>query len=305
MTDGPHLGDSLQLRHEALTLLVRAVEDLKDEDGQDPTASQARMRMGELSYGGFSLSRVGFRRFRDLVDLAASQGLLVVDSRPAGDIRIAPPAAAGGPESQDPAFNSAVWRAMVDWRPNMLRVWDTQDRRAQFIPEQPVPLEPERFASVRSEILASEDRFLQLPHLTFSDQLQLLREFAASESLTGDQAQLLDAALGSNRPIQRGLQLLRDLDESASKRWSDILRAAVSHRLEEWAEQTPGAPRLDLLTEPSPAPEPALPLEETRRRPREEAAGIAALRAAVHRAVDSLSPDELRALQLPAGALFR
>lgn len=305
MTTEVHLGDTLRLRREALGLLVRAVEDLKHEDGQDPTASQVRLRMGEVSYGGFSLSRVGFRRFRDLVDLAASEGLVVVDTRPVGDIRIAPLADANGTESPNLAFNSAIWRAMVDWRPDMLRVWDTREGRARFIPEHPVPLEPERFASVRNEILVSTDRFLQLPHLTFADQLQLLREFAAGEALTDDQKQLLDAALGSSRPIQRGLQLLRDLDESASRRWSDVLRTSVRQRLAAWAAETAGAPDPDELMEPVPAPEPTLPIEDAKRKPRDEAASVAALRAAVHRAVDSLSPEELRALQLPAGALFR
>lgn len=305
MTADAHLGDTLRLRREALTLLVRAVEDLKDEDGQDPTASQVRLRMGELSYGGFSLSRVGCRRFRDLVDLAESEGLVVVDTRPAGDIRVAPPADADGHESPDLAFSSAIWRAMVDWRPNMLRVWDTRSRQARFIPEHPVPLEPERFSSVRNEILTSGDRFLELPHMTFSDQLQLLREFAAGETLTGEQEQLLEAALGSNRPIQRGLQLLRDLDESVSRRWSDVLRASVRQRLAKWAAEVSGAPDPEELMEPAPAPDPTLPIEEPKRKPRDEAASVVALRAAVHRAVDSLSPDELRALQLPAGALFR
>ncbi|MGF3870460.1 hypothetical protein ACQX80_14640, partial [Staphylococcus aureus] len=131
-----------------------------------------------------------------------SEGLVMVDTRPAGDIRIAPPADVDGHESPDLAFSSATWRAMVDWRPNMLRVWDTRDRRARFIPEYPVPLEPERFASVRSEIQTNGDRFLQLPHMTFADQLQLLLEFAAGEPLTDEQEKLLEAALGSNRPIQ-------------------------------------------------------------------------------------------------------
>lgn len=305
MTSEAHLGDTLRLRREALDLLVRAVEALNDEDGQDPTASQVRLRMGELSYGGFSLNRVGIRRFRDLVDLAASEGLVVVDTRPAGDIRISPPSDADSPDSPDLAFNGAIWRAMVDWRPNMLRVWDTRDRRARFIPEHPVPLEPERFASVRNEILGNEDRFLHLPHLTSADQLQLLREFAAGEALGGDQRQLLAAALASSRPIQRGLQILRDLDESASRRWSDLLRSSVRQRLATWAAETAGAPSPDELMEPIPAPEPTLPIEETKHKPRDEAASVTALRAAVHRAVDSLSPDELRALQLPAGALFR
>lgn len=305
MADEQHLGDTITLQREAVNLIVAALRDLKEEDGQSPTASRVRLRMSELSYGGFSLGRIGLKRFRDLVDLARSEGLIEVDQGSAGDIRLSLPGDADDAGSAAAAFHTAVWRAMVDWRPDMLRLWDRTRGRAHYFPKDPVPLEPERFAGLREELREHPDNFLDLPYFGVEDQVDLLGRFAKTRlALHADQVSLFAAALDSSRPIQRGLQLLRDLDEAATTEWSRVLRRAVRERLEKWTTSTAGAPQMDELTQ-TVTSEPPLPIEEIRRRPKDEASAILSLRTAVHHAVDNLSPEELRALPMPAGVLFR
>jgi len=304
MADEPNLGDRLTLQREAVNLLISALGDLREEDGPSPTASQLRIRMGELSYGGFSMGRIGFKRFRDLVAVAESEGLVEVNVHSPGDIRISLPGGSEGVGTTEAAFHPAVWRAMVDWRPDMLRLWDRSRGRAHFFPKHAVPLEPERFVGLREELHDYPSNFVEFPYLVVEDQVELLRRFAKDRLRgLGDQDRLFTAALNSGRPIQRGLQVLRDLDETATTDWSRVLRRAVQERLEQWTASTSGAPRMEDLVQTATS-EPPLPFEETRRRPREEASITASLRAAVHRAVDNLSPEELRALVLPAGVLF-
>ena len=289
-------------RDEAVALLARAAEELFDELGEQPTASQVKLRMSSLSFGGFNVKQLGYSRFRDLVSECESRGLIRVDSSRAGDIGIVTRDRVAESRSFSPTVNPSVWRAVVDWSPNMLRVWDLQLRRAWLLPHQEVPLEPEKFKQLRARYASEGDSFLTIPHLSRTDQYDLFRAFLRQLDLEPEQSADVSEALSTDRPIRLSLELLRELRPESAVEWSNTLRARVQHLLHQWIAENPQVTLDDVF----------LPIQESAKgrstspRQNEPSTGSeeSRLREAVHRAVDRMPASALRALSIPLGYLY-
>jgi hypothetical protein len=310
-----------KLRRDSFVVLERALREFLREEGRPPTASELRLRMGALTHGGFKLSALRYRRFRDLLADAEAQDLVVVNSARQGDVAVDFPGLVAG-DQRAGYMRPDLWKALVDWNPRMTRVWDLEVGRALVLPSEPVLLEPERFARIRALIASEPHRFVSIPHLTVVDQLQMLKGLAAKFHLDLGTRAALDGAFNSDRPMKAALDVLRGYDVDFATSWTNVLRAEALKRAETWKAGMPALADVDLF------PASAVPREKEILNPpassradasqvpssvlREDARGHvprtyvteAALRSLIHAAIDRMSPRELRALVIPVGYLL-
>jgi hypothetical protein len=289
-----------EVREEALQLLMRATRELFEEIGEPPTASQVKLRMSALSFGGFNLKRLGYPRFRDLVAEADSRGLIATDTARAGDIALIPKDRVAETRLALNPIKRSLWRAVVDWAPNMLRLWDIGERRAFVLPAQPVPLEPERFRIVRTRYGEDLTAFLPIPHLGREDQYEMFDQFVGQLRLPAEIAKRLEAARATDRPLRESLEVLREHYPSIPLDWAHLIRVRVQELLEQWVEQNSVLDISDLLEAERPTgvrhPEHIRshgPTEDEQR-----------IRDLLHGAIDRMPVEALRELSIPIGYLF-
>jgi hypothetical protein len=289
-----------EVREEALQLLVQATRELLEQMGEPPTASQVKLRMSALSFGGFNIKRLGYRRFRDLVAEADSRGLIATDTARAGDIALMPKDRVAETRLASNPIKRSLWRAVVDWAPNMLRLWDIGDRRAFVLPAQPVPLEPEKFKIIRTRYSEDPTAFLPIPHLGREDQYEMFDQFVGHLSLSAEVARRLEAARATDRPLGESLEVLREHYPSIPLAWAHRIRERVQELLEEWVEQNSVLEISDLL-EVERATGARHP-EHIRSHGRTE--DEQRIRDLLHGAIDRMPVEALRELTVPIGYLF-
>jgi hypothetical protein len=313
--------EQAQARLDALTVLQNALADFRSREGRAPTASELRLEMGRLSRGGFKVKALGYRRFRDLVADAEAQGLVSVDANRQGDIAVNPPSATRA-DVDTPFLRPDLWKAIVDWDPAMTRVWDTESRRAMIFPTEPVLLEPEKYQKVRSELASDPKRFVSIPHLTISDQLELLRQFSDSLNLDPVTRTLVGQGFETKRPMKNVLDILKDYEPDAAVGWTAVLRARANAYAEQWKKSSPALADISLIArvdEPAShqarrasgerfneSVKEASDVSESRSTPVEHLLiDENALRYLIHRAVDRMPLHELQALRIPLGYLLK
>jgi hypothetical protein len=290
-----------QLRDEALKLLVRATRELLEETGEAPTASQVKVRMSALSFGGFNLKRLGYSRFRELVAEADSRDLIATDTARAGDIALVPKDRLAETRLALSPIKRSLWRAVVDWAPNMLRLWDIKDRRAFVVPVEPVLLEPERFKIIRTRYSEDATAFLPIPHLGREDQYEMFDHFVDELTLSAEVAKRLEAARATDRPLRESLEVLREHYPHIPLDWAHVIRLRVQELLEQWVGKNPVLDISDLL-------------EMERRigawhseQSRSHGGHIEdeqRIRELLHGAIDRMPIEALRQLSIPIGYLF-
>lgn len=308
------------LRRDAFQVLERALRELLQEEGGPPTASGLRLRMGALTHGGFKLSALGYRRFRDLLADAEAQDLIVLDSAKQGDVSVKLPALVAG-ENRIPYMRSDLWKAIVDWNPRTARVWDQETGRVLVLPREPVLLEPERFARIRELMSSEPDRFISIPHLTVLDQLQLLKRLAAKSDLDPGTRVALDGAFNSTRPMKSALEILKGYNADFAKAWTNLLRTEALTIAARWKADSPALADVNLFPTSAVAPEKESSNAASSRAdasavkspvPQADVGGHALrpyvteaeLRSLIHQAINQMSPHELRALAIPLGYLL-
>src|SRR5690349_15840884 len=106
---------------QAYGVLASAVGMLSRGD-RPPTASEVRLEMKRLTYGGFSPKAFGFKRFRDFLDGAEAAGYVAVDKDREGDVAVVLPRELPGSQGINaPPVRSDLWKAFVDWSPRLAR----------------------------------------------------------------------------------------------------------------------------------------------------------------------------------------
>lgn len=320
-------------RAQAFDVLVAAVSEVRERRGRPATASEVRVAMRQRTYGGFDPPALGFPRFRDFLDEAEQLGHVRIDRARPGDVALVLPEES---EAADPVpmVRPDLWRAFADWTPGQLRLYDSAEDRVHVIPEQPVPLEPERFGEVRRRLAADPSAFVPVTPVPRQRQIGWMREFADS---VGDKQSrlLLRSALDGEKPAKLFLSTLRQSPPLLA-RWRQEHRARVREEILRWREhRVPEGVSVTVDRQEEPEDEgsrgPARELsaswgsaqltlwarEPARLWPRSDhwhfaptlggdhgrESPDAALRALVHAAVDRMPVEELRALRLPVGYL--
>ena len=317
-------------RAEAFAVLADAVAGLTADGVRPPTASEVRLEMKRRTYGGFDPKLVGFKRFRDFLMAAASEGHIGLDTSRAGDMAVLRATEAESPREPSHFVRTDLWRAFVDWDTRMLRVYDRAAGKARMIPKAPAPFEPDRYKELRRRLEHEPAAFIEIEPLGMPTQLAWMREYV--EKLhDSDFRSLLSAALDSEKPLKLFVDILRT-DPEQLARWHRELGLKVRQVVEKWRDSVAADEQIDIeRRQPSPEETQQPPQVHHGHRQEERTAATvdflkllkrrvpapagegstsgalkdgAELRARLHLAIDRMPLTELKMLRVPVGYLF-
>jgi hypothetical protein len=330
-TNQDRFGSTVEgLQAEAFAVLLDAVGSLTTEGARPPTASEVRLEMKHRTYGGFDPKLVGFKRFREFLMAAASQGHIALDASRPGDLAVLRPADADQLREPSNFVRSDLWRAFVDWDPRMLRFYDKNAGKALMIPRESVPFEPMRYRDLRRRLEQEPESFIEINPVEMPTQLAWMREYA--ERVTdADLRSLLKEALDSKKPLKLFTDMLRANPPQLAL-WHRELGLKVRREVERWRDSAAAEEQIDIERRQPPSSAPGslsqshsssrtedltsnarlLRLLRTRLKPSSDRdpsetgsqAEGAELRARLHLAIDRMPLAELKMLRVPVGYLF-
>lgn len=318
-----------QLVENAYAVLTQAVE--AGLDGlRWPTASQVRLAMKQLTYGGFNPKDLGFKRFRDFLQAAETAGHVTLHLEHPGDIVVAAVGAtAQRQDGRRPRIRRDLWKAASDWSAEVDHFYDVEADRCLSIPTKPVLLEPTRFQQLRKRIEDDDQNLVKVPRIDIKTQVHWMHMFAEGQDDSSLKL-LLTGALGGEKPAKHFAAVLRN-QPAAQDRWFDILAANVSASLQAWKDtnENLAALRLESVNQQRTEGDSrsnarhgntqasanalveaagsilALNIRSARdNKHTVRPGGEEQLRALLHRAIDQMPESELRTIRIPVGYLL-
>jgi hypothetical protein len=320
----------------AFSVLVDAVATLTREGDRPPTASEARLAMKRLTYGGFSPKDLGYSRFRDFLADAETRGLIVVDASRQGDVAVHLGSVMASVGSRNRVIRRDLWRAFIDWTSSLARFYDLKYQRAVVVPAEPAPLEPAKYREFRARLESNPEDFVRIEPILVQTQISWMKDFAGGSADPQIRAVLL-AALNSEKPVKAFNGVLRTVPGQAI-RWKNAFQTHAREHIESWrraagsgrqieiyrdseeqATETTQSAKSELHESTTPhksVPVPtsftfqvgatpftnfAWPIPVPSHTPD---APASTLRARLHAAIDRMPIDELKALRIPVGYLF-
>lgn len=326
-------------RHsEAFDVLVSAVETLC-KAGRPPTASEVRLEMRSLTYGGFSLKELGYVKFRDFLYDAEKRGKIRIDSSRVGDYAVMPVGLAYEGSAESAAIRTDLWKAFVDWNANLSRWYDLKNDKAFILPREPAKLEPKSFQRFRADLASDPDSYIPIEPVSVKTQLEWMGNFAA-ERRDPVLRELLKGALASDKPIKTFITALKSVPVQYES-WRREFAAKVRVVVDEWKASHHSLASIQVERDVSVQDLVAVPVAGTGESPnpstQSTASGISkayiqlastwlrpeniissikfhsrqegtvnesALRLRLHAAIDRMPLEELKALRIPVGYLF-
>ncbi|MFI7679939.1 UPF0158 family protein [Actinophytocola sp. NPDC049390] len=243
MSTGDMLGESqhnmMGRREDAFKLLVTAVELLQRASRErPPTASQVRIQLRELTYGGFRLADLGYSRFREFLADAEKRDFVKLDSGREGDLGVALPDVIGNRISVRPAVvRRDVWKAFVNWNQSLARWYDVEHDRAIVLPRQPAILEPQEFQESRKRIEEHPENFVPIEPISVGMQLGWMRKFTSTIA-DPELRKLLEAALDGAQPAKTFVAILKKFPAQLDH-WHIALTNEVRAVIGDWKAANP------------------------------------------------------------------
>lgn len=212
---------SSQPHSRSIGLLLEALSALAWK-GDVHAAAGVYSRMKRLD-PTFSFESEGFKSFRELLETAQLDQFVVVERVDgASDLQVRStllleraPAVSQG-RSVGLRINPDLWRALLDWDPDARYLFRRVDGR-----------------TIKSMTLTADQDHVVVPSIARDEQLEWMREFAASqddEILRG----LLLSALQEDVPVRGFSRAVRNL-EAEGRRWKRFLKKRVLDRAMTWA----------------------------------------------------------------------
>jgi hypothetical protein len=286
----------------AIALLREVVADFRDR-GRTTLAAGIKPELQRRSHVGFDEHALGFERFSDFLEYAASQGAIEVTRHrgqpvvqlPGDAADVAVVSSSRERSRRRPRIRPDLWEAFTNWG-DWRRAWDKTRTIAIKVAANANHDTP-AMREVRQRWEAEPHQFVEIPGIPQEEQLSWMRDFA--EAQTGTTGLLLRYALKEEqRKAQAFSQAARE-DPAVFNRWMDLRVQKVIDAVEDWKAQT--GVDVDIydhtITEPPVAdvtqPPPTVPDSE------EE------LRALAHRAIDGMTVAELLELPIRLGHVFK
>jgi len=289
----------------AFELLRDAIKNL-EERGRSTESAGVKPEMQRLTGGEFNEKNLGFSSFGAFVAAAENADLVVRIETVPGHPMIKSTRATGTPSPtaarvtnealpSGPRLRPDLWRAFVDWRPEITRVYDKKKGKALMFPAAPGTNSTKEEDEIRLEADREKDRFVPIAPIPMETQYRWIKEFIETH---GDNplAVALRSTMEQARPIKAFSHVIR-ADPNLAQAWRSSRLARVAAVVTEWI----GSQGLPIQPWEQPA---TTPLR------REQARGIAAasnesLRALIHAAVDRMPAAELLRLSIPLEYLTR
>ncbi|WP_410537392.1 UPF0158 family protein [Streptomyces sp. KL2] len=217
----------------AFNVLADAIASLSQAGPSPVTGSAVRLEMGRRTYGGFDPKRVGYKRFRDFLDDAEARGYVEIDRDRPGDVSVAIPGAATEAGSTA-RMRSDLWKAFADWNPRTSRFYALDEDRVVTLPTEPAPLEPTRYAELRTKISENPSGFIEIKPISRQQQLDWMRDFALLVT-DPEVSRVLTEALKSEHPARYFVVVLRSFPNLLN-RWHNTLRERVYREALKWRD---------------------------------------------------------------------
>lgn len=282
---------------ESLDVLVDVLVDFEAR-GRTTFAAGIKPQMQRRSVNGFDEHQLGFERFAEFLDHAASRGIVEVvrqNGQPVVHLRgrATASAASATRASRRPKVRADLWEAFTNWG-TWRRLWDKQAELAVRLPLDSTK-DRARQAEIRTNLTTSPERFIDIPGLSQSEQMQWMEEFA--EQTEGATGLLLRFALKEeDRKAQAFSQAARS-DSRVYARWLDLRVEKVIAAINAWkAEHDVTVDIFETAGEPpeqGDAPDSAKPTSS------ESIASEDSLRAMVQEAVGRMTYADLLRLPIP------
>jgi Uncharacterised protein family (UPF0158) len=228
----------IDIREHFFGLLRTALNEVMAGGGR-PYAAALKPLLKRLSNDGFSESRLGFDSFREFLRAAESRGLVELRHTAGGDIEVLPasnqptPVGAKVVAKPEHVIRADLWRAFVDWSPELARVYDRIEDRAVTFPEEEKPFENERHTELRRAVVQQPARYVRITPISMDETLAVMRAFA--ETLADpDERGELQAALTRARPAAAFAAVVRSRPDLA-RGWHLVRLQDVADRISEWA----------------------------------------------------------------------
>ncbi|MER6060635.1 hypothetical protein ABT167_05385 [Streptomyces sp. NPDC001792] len=220
-------------RRKAFDVLVDSVSSLYEFASSRPTASEVRLEMKRRTYGGFDPKKLGYRRFRDFLNDAETEGLIGIDHLRQGDVSLYLPTEAEG-SSAPVAIRQDLWNAFVNWNTSFSRYYDLEKEEAVLVPRDPAPLEPVRYVEFRQRLTRNPDSFIEIHPVSRETQIEWMRDFSARVR-SGELKELLNAALVGPKAAKGFAAVLRSIPE-VQVEWHRSLSNRVYGEILKWKE---------------------------------------------------------------------
>lgn len=317
-------------RSEAFDVLVSAVETLT-KVGRPPTASEVRLEMGSLTYGGFKLKELGYKRFRDFLQDAEVHSRIRIDPTRAGDIAVVPFNFFENKSEKLAAIRTDLWKAFTEWNSDLDRWYSLKNDRAFILPREEAKLEPRGFRELRSDLQDDPDNYISIQPVPVKTQIEWMKQFASSR-YDPVLRELFTSVLGAEKAVKAFTATLKSFP-AEQRSWQEEFSSKVRVEVEKWRDANPSLSDLTIdrtttveqLSSAKPTPKSdqrqsvvhhggAVYISSSRHinpqwwgqkdfankdRPSESA-----LRLRLHAAIDRMPIEELKALRIPIGYLF-
>ena len=198
--------------------------------------------MQRIISGVFDQSVYGYETFRDFVQDAESNGVVVVVRQPtkgADALITLPgqtvPSSSPVPPRRQGRIRPDVWRGFTSWETGYTRVWDLEADQVLMFPTEPRPLEPSQHQVWRDEVVAHPERFRTVQVVSEDQLVTVMRSFVDSLAPENDAVPILRAALGQTRPARAFTAAARALPGIA-ERWKRDRFDLVCSSIEKWQE---------------------------------------------------------------------
>jgi hypothetical protein len=257
--------------------------------------------MRDRTYGGFKPSRLGYKRFRDLLVDAESRGLISVDRTRRGDVAVSLPSGGTAVAAPAPAIRSDLWKIFIDWKIGQLRYYDIELDKALMVPEERAPLEPDKFGEMRARLEHDPNNFIPITPIAQHTQLGWMRQFADTMPDV-ELKTTLQAALIGYRPAKMFVAVLKEVPTELH-RWHHELQQRVRAEIEKWRDSVSARKFVDI--------DEKIDIEKTGPARSAKSRGLSSqsnspvgIRALLHSAIDRMPLEELKALRIPVGFLI-
>lgn len=286
-------------RHQAAFTILAEIVQRWYAEGRRAYGASLKPEMRALTSNAFDEKALGFATFKHFLLAAADQDLVDVHPAPnSPDVQVVPkgkePMGQRGRAERSvtapnvPRIREDLWKAFVDWNTAFERFYDRAQDTAHRIAGTESAFDSPALKALRHEKQTDPERFVPIVPITFAEQVDWMRQFAAKQP--ADVQLRLMSAIDSTRPARDFSMTVRRAPDVALA-WQNERFQRVMERIDAWKSENKVV--VDIYAPPPTPPDrvdrpgrgSALALDEKR------------LRERIHAAVDAMSVAEL--LDLP------
>jgi Uncharacterised protein family (UPF0158) len=199
-------------------------------------SASLKPKMQKVSGGVYADSAFGYGSFRELLRDAEEDGIVTLTEAAGGDLVVG----LTGEVDPDTAIEIGpgtrirpdLWRAAIDWAPDLIRVFDRTLGRAVMFPQFPRPDRPDSWDEQRAKVAGDSNRFVPITPISEADTIATMKSFAEGcEEKVGKR--LLDA-LNEDNPASKFTREIRIIPGLAQK-WHLVRTRQVAEYLSSWS----------------------------------------------------------------------